>query len=112
MLVVTETEYTGAGKHIQPQLAFARENGIELRFGNPSEDLPGTNIILPENPGLFQVKDVDLNHLRQSLIKKSMAKAGVKSLTEEDVDFLAQETGTDADFVKKAVEIIGKGERR
>lgn len=112
LLVVTETEYTGAGKHIQPQLAFARENGIELRFGNPSEDLPGTNIILPENPGLFQVKDVDLNHLRQSLIKKSMAKAGVKSLTEEDVDFLAQETGTDADFVKKAVEIIGKGERR
>ena len=37
---------------------------------------------------------------------RSMAKAGVKSLTEEDVDFLAQETGTDADFVKKAVEII------
>ena len=35
ILVVSETEYTGAGKHIQPQLDFARENGIELRFGNP-----------------------------------------------------------------------------
>ena len=29
IVVVTETEYTGAGKHIQPQLDFARENGIE-----------------------------------------------------------------------------------
>ena len=35
ILVVSETEYTGAGKHIQPQLDFARENGIELIFGNP-----------------------------------------------------------------------------
>ena len=43
ILVVSETEYTGAGKHIQPQLDFARENGIELRFGNPEEDKPGTN---------------------------------------------------------------------
>ncbi len=25
IVVVTETEYTGAGKHIQPQLSFARE---------------------------------------------------------------------------------------
>mgnify|MGYP007119895301 CR=1 FL=1 len=23
-----------AGKHIQPQLAFARKNGIELKFGD------------------------------------------------------------------------------
>ena len=29
MIVVQETEYTGAGKHVQPQLSFARENGIE-----------------------------------------------------------------------------------
>ena len=28
VIVVSETEYTGAGKHIQPQMAFARENGI------------------------------------------------------------------------------------
>ena len=31
VLVVSETEYTGAGKHIQPQLAFAKENGIDVR---------------------------------------------------------------------------------
>ncbi len=30
IVVVSETEYTGAGKHIQPQLDFARDNGIEI----------------------------------------------------------------------------------
>ena len=64
IIVVTETEYTGAGKHIQPQLSFARENGIEIRFGDPSsEDIPGKNIILPSDPGLFACKDADLDHM-------------------------------------------------
>ena len=54
IVVVSETEYTGAGKHIQPQLTFARENGIDIRFGSPKEDIPGTNLILPENAGLVE----------------------------------------------------------
>lgn len=41
MIVVQETEYTGAGKHIQPQLSFARDNGIELKFGDPKDEVPG-----------------------------------------------------------------------
>lgn len=103
LLVVTETEYTGAGKHIQPQLAFARENGIEIRFGDPANDLPGTNIILPKDPGLFRVKDVDMDHLRRSLIKKALAKTGT-SPTEEDIVFLAEETKTDAAYIKNVLD--------
>ena len=30
LIVVQETEYTGAGKHVQPQLSFAKDNGIEV----------------------------------------------------------------------------------
>ena len=57
ILVVTETEYTGAGKHIQPQLAFAKQNGIDVRFGDPqTEDKPGTNVILPKDPQLYQAQ--------------------------------------------------------
>ena len=70
ILVVSETEYTGAGKHIQPQLDFARENGIELRFGNPEEDKPGTNIILPADPGLIKCKEADINRFRRSPSRK------------------------------------------
>lgn len=102
IIVVSETEYTGAGKHIQPQLDFAKKNGIDVRFGNPNEDKPGENIILPSNPGLFKYKEADINHFRQSLIKKAVKKAGVTP-TEEDMKFLADETRTDTEFVKKTL---------
>jgi cysteine synthase len=63
MIVVQETEYTGAGKHIQPQLSFARDNGIELKFGDPKDEVPGKNIILPSHPSLIKVNDADLLHI-------------------------------------------------
>ena len=108
IIVVSETEYTGAGKHIQPQLDFARENGIEIRFGDPKDDKPGTNIILPADPSLIKCKDADLDHFRRSLIKKAVKKAGLTKdqLSDADYKFLAEETKTDTDFVKKAVEAL------
>ena len=109
LIVVSETEYTGAGKHIQPQMDFARENGIEIKFGDPKDDKPGSNIILPANPGLIKCKEADLDHFRRSLIKKSVTKAGLTAaeLTDDDYKFLAVETKTDTDFVKKAVKELG-----
>ena len=110
IVVVSETEYTGAGKHIQPQLDFARDNGIEIRFGDPqAEDKPGENIILPKDPSYIKCKDADLNHFRKSLIKKAITKAGLTSaeLKDDDYKFLAVETKTDVDFVKKAIEELG-----
>ena len=106
VIVISETEYTGAGKHIQPQLSFARENGIEIRFGDPAkEDKPGENIILPKDPGYIKHQEADINHFRQSLIKKAVKKAGVDAdkLTDADIEFLVAETKTDVDFVKKTL---------
>ena len=48
IVVVQETEYTGAGKHHNSQLAFAREHGIEVRLGDPSDSVPGQTIVIPE----------------------------------------------------------------
>jgi cysteine synthase len=102
MIVVQETEYTGAGKHIQPQLSFARSNGIEVFFGDPEQEVPGVNIILPSHPSLIKAKDLDLDHLRRSLIKTAVNTcSGVP--TEEDIAFLADETKTDKEFVKAAM---------
>ena len=106
VIVISETEYTGAGKHIQPQLAFARENGIEIKFGNPQEeDKPGINIVLPKDPSYVQHKVADVNHFRSRLINKAVKKAGVdpKELKADDIEFLAAETKTDEAFVKKAL---------
>lgn len=105
MIVVQETEYTGAGKHIQPQLSFARENGIKLLFGDPSLEVPGETIIFPSHPSLIKVKEVDLDRMRRSLIKTALSTYKVKP-TEEDILFLAEETKTTVAFVKQALEEI------
>ena len=102
IIVVQETEYTGAGKHVQPQLAFAKQNGIEVLFGNPQDEVPGKNIVLPEHPSLIKAKDMDMAKLRKLLIKNALENTG-KTPTEEDIEYLVKETNTDVDFVKSAL---------
>ena len=104
VIVVSETEYTGAGKHIQPQMAFARENGIEIKFGDPDkEDKPGVNLVLPKDPSYLRIQEADIKRFRESLIKKSCKKHGVTNPTAEDLQFLADETKTDIEFVKNTL---------
>ncbi|MCC2865757.1 2-amino-4-oxopentanoate thiolase subunit OrtB [Ihubacter massiliensis] len=105
MIVVQETEYTGAGKHVQPQLSFARENGIEVRFGDPKDEVPGKSVIIPEHPTLIKATDMDLDRQKKSLIKANLKKYTMDP-TEEDYQYLAEETKKDVDWVKKAVEEI------
>ncbi|WP_326909706.1 2-amino-4-oxopentanoate thiolase subunit OrtB [Sedimentibacter sp. MB31-C6] len=102
MIVVQETEYTGAGKHIQPQLSFARENGIEILFGDPKDEVPGKNIILPSHPSKIKAQDADLDHMRKSLIKNAIKTYNVTP-TAEDLEFLAVETKTNVDYVKNVI---------
>lgn len=102
-VLVQETEYTGAGKHIQPQLSFARNNGIEICFGDPKTSVPGKNIILPENPGLIQAVDLDLEKIKKSVVKNAVQAKNLSVVTEQDVDFLIAETKSDRAFVLKAL---------
>ena len=106
-IIVQETEYTGAGKHIQPQLSFARDNGIEIIFGDPKDEIPGKNIIFPSHPSLLKATDVDLDHMRKSLIKTAMTTYNVENPTNEDILFLAEETKTNVEFVK--AQILARG---
>ena len=108
-IVVQETEYTGAGKHIQPQLSFARNNGIEIRMGNPIDEVPGKSIVLPSHPSLIKVQDLDLNKLRKSLIKNSLKETNIedqKNLTDKDIRFLACETKSSRLIVKEIIRTI------
>lgn len=102
MIVVQETEYTGAGKHIQPQLSFARDNGIEIKFGDPKDEVPGQNIIFPSHPSLIKVNDADVIGMRKSLIKNALANYNVTP-TEADFEFLAKETNSNIEFVKNTI---------
>ena len=71
-IVVQETEYTGAGKHVTAQLTFARENGIEIRRGDPKEQIPGKNIVIPVDPSMIRAKDLSLDDLRVSYLHNAM----------------------------------------
>lgn len=70
ILVVQETEYTGAGKHLQPQISFAKKNGITIKFGNPLEEKPGSDIIFPEHAGLLKHKELEMDDIRKSYLKR------------------------------------------
>ena len=108
IIVVQETEYTGAGKHINPQLWFARQNGIDIHFGDPKDEVPGKSIILPEHPSLIDVTDVDMDHLRHSRIKNAVGDK-IFELTDTDIEYLVAETNTDEAYVNAVLEELKKG---
>ena len=105
IIVVQETEYTGAGKHFNSQLSFARENGIKISYGNPEEEVPGKSIVLPETPAMIKARDLDLNKIRKSLIKNHTYTVidDLSQLTENDIDFLVAETKTCKEYVLKVL---------
>lgn len=105
IIVVQETEYTGAGKHVGPQLSFAKENGIKVMKGNPSEEIPGENIILPEHPEKLTIEDMDLNGYRRSLIKNVVKGLEEKTIGKEDLEYLCEETRLDQ---VKALEMLSE----
>ncbi|CCQ95830.1 Pyridoxal-5'-phosphate-dependent protein beta subunit [[Clostridium] ultunense Esp] len=107
IIVVQETEYTGAGKHIQPQLTFAKENGIEVIIGDPSEEIPGKNIILPKDPGYIKIEEIDLNRTRRSYIRNCIQNTKMEKVTKEDLEFLVEDTKSNEEFVKKVLDEFG-----
>ncbi len=100
IIVVQETEYTGAGKHPQAQLTFARQNGITVRRGDPQESVPGQSIVIPAHPGQIRVKDVDLDRVRRSYLKNVVRERAPNKLTAGDLSFLAAETRWDVERIR------------
>ncbi len=109
VVVVQETEYTGAGKHLTAQLTFARERGIEVRRGNPRDQVPGKSIILPSDPSLIGVRDLDMEQLRKSYLKNSLRKnEGFSSdLGDAELNFLAREIRKDIPHVRSVLNELG-----
>lgn len=104
IIVVQETEYTGAGKHPLAQLNLARQLGIEVKRGDPRDEKPGTRIVIPDHPADLRVVDLDLDHIRASYIRHALATLpdGVH-LHDIDYTFLAEETRTSPIYVKEQI---------
>lgn len=102
-IVVQETEYTGAGKHPLAQLSFAKHNGIEVSLGDPETEVPGRTIVMPDHPSRLVTRWADLDRLRRSYVKQMVRHVKATSATEEDIQFLIDETQSDRDLVLAAL---------
>ena len=93
IVVVQETEYTGAGKHPLAQLNLAKRMGIEIRRGDPKTSKPGQSIVIPFRPEQLTVTDVDLERVRRSYLHNALQSLQEgERLSEADFAFLAAET--------------------
>jgi hypothetical protein len=107
IVVVQETEYTGAGKHPLAQLDLAKRMGIEIKRGNPRENRPGRAIVIPEQPSQLEAVDVDLDHVRRSYLRRTLESLPADvPLSENDVVFLAAETRIETGNARQLVEEI------
>lgn len=101
-VVVTESEYTGAGKSPVAQLEFAASLGIEIGLGDPAESVPGKSIVIPADVTQIAVTDVDLDNLRMSYLRHALNNVG-RPFTAEEEQFFASDLGTDLSRVRSLV---------
>jgi cysteine synthase len=93
VLVVSETEYTGAGKHPTAQLSFAEQMGVVVESGDPRGNVPGRRIVVPAEISQLSMVDVDLDHLRESYVRRA-AQEFREAPHDHEIEFLAAETRT------------------
>jgi len=109
LLVVQETEYTAAGKLPSSQLTFAEENGIEVRRGDPKNNIPGKVIVIPKRVEQIHVEELDLDKIRRSYVKHAIEATGMRQPKEEDILFLAEDSRSSVEFIHKTLNSLGIG---
>jgi cysteine synthase len=102
IIVVQETEYTGAGKHMNAQVSFAIDRGIELILGNPLEEKPGKNMIFPSSGSMIKTKDIPIDDLRKSYLKKYKDTL----LFDQDYHYLKEELNCEIEHIKHLMEEV------
>jgi cysteine synthase len=105
IIVVQETEYTGAGKHPIAQLNLAKQLGIEVTRGDPRDNNPGVAIVIPEHPSQIAVVDVDLDHVRRSYMRNAIESLPEgAALNDVDLAFLCEETRCNPTYVREVID--------
>jgi cysteine synthase len=112
IIVVQETEYTGAGKHPIAQLNLAKQLGIQVRRGDPRDNEPGRAIVIPKQPSQIAVVDVDLDQVRRSYLRNAVAALPEgAALSDADFAFLSEETRSDQTCVREFIDEMRRKSR-
>lgn len=96
VVVVTETEYTGAGKSPTAQLEFADSMGIQVTVSAEQPEEPGARIVLPTGLDQLRVSEVDLDDVRRTYLRAARKHVG-RTFTPAERSFLAEDMRVDPD---------------
>ncbi len=107
IIVVQESEYTGAGKHMNAQVSFASDRGVEIMLGDPLKEKPGKNIIFPSSGALLKHKELPLDQLRTSYLKHYSN----QDLTDTDYLYLSEEIKTTIEHIKHLMEDLDESKK-
>ena len=105
-IVVQETEYTGAGKHPNAQLQFAREQGVMVSSGDPRQSRPGESIVIPDHPSRLGVREVELNQLRRSYLRNALVAKGGAELLPLERQFILEDCRADEALLQDVEESL------
>ena len=107
IIVVQESEYTGAGKHMKAQVSFASDRGVKISLGDPLLEKPGKTIIFPSSGALLKHKELPLDQLRASYLKHFSE----KELSQKDITYLATELNTTIEHISILLEEINESKK-
>lgn len=103
VIVVNETEYTGAGKLPSAQLTFAKENGVEVKKGNPKENEPGKKIVIPEHPSQISYMEYKIEDMKKSYVKQLLKRDKKEEFTKKELEFIAEDTRSTVEEIKNII---------
>jgi len=107
IIVVNETEYTGAGKLPTAQLTFAKENGIQVISGDPiKDDKPGERIVIPEDPSQIGYIEIPMSQLKESYINQLIKRLGKTDFTQKEIEFISEEIREDEESVVNLIKKV------
>jgi cysteine synthase len=103
VIVVNETEYTGAGKLPSAQLTFAKENGVEVKKGDPKENEPGKKIVIPEHPSQISYMEYKIEDMKKSYVKQLLKRDKKEEFTKKELEFIAEDTRSTVEEIKNII---------
>lgn len=107
-IVVQETEYTGAGKCPSAQLTFAKENGVIVRRGNPAENKPGVEIVIPENAHQLHYTEMGMDKIKTSYVKQAVKAYDKVNFSSAEIDFMAQDIRQEIKWITNRIQEVEK----
>ncbi|MGM0641626.1 MAG: 2-amino-4-oxopentanoate thiolase subunit OrtB [Thermotogota bacterium] len=103
VIVVNETEYTGAGKLPSAQLTFAKENGVEVKKGDPKENEPGKKIVIPEHPSQISYMEFKIDDMKKSYVKQLLKRDKKEEFTQKELEFIAEDIRSTVEEIKNII---------